>query len=319
MTERKEILYQMVIGKPLTLSKSMFTPLKNEADQAIAIEDYYDKNDANAYLFDKHQITFSIKMSSTTSDANKASFKLYNVDDKILNYLITNKDNKLVITFAAGDNAQGLKELFNGTVEDVVVDDTSETRIITLKVLDGITNIKNAKSVRRWPRGTPYETVIRDLANDMKVPINRMSAISGVTQSPITMMGPTYKLIRSQLEKLGYDYSIDKGRATIIPKDKQFSKQVSYISKETGLIGKVTPFTDATKNTSTSNSSKSGGIQFNCLLDGNLAPNETVYVKDGDYDGAYKITDVNISGDYEGNDWTCSVTAVETSGEIEDV
>lgn len=316
MADRREILYECVIGKHLKLSKTMFIPLKNEADQSIKIEDYYDRNDANAYLFNEHNIIFKIRMSSTSSDANKASIKLFNLDDEVLDYLITNQDNKLVLTLSAGDNAQGLKEIFNGTIEKVENEETNETRITTLLVLDGITQITNAKSVRRWPRGTPYETVIRDLANDMKVPINRMAVIEGETQSPTTFMGPTYKLLQSKLNSLGFQYSIDKGKASILPKNKRVKKEVSMITKDSGLIGRVNSYSNGTNNTATTTTSQTKGISFNCLLDGNLAPNETVYVKDGDFDGAYKITEVSFSGNYEGNDWTCAVIAVETDGEI---
>ena len=316
---RRKILYELLIGKPLLLNKNTFIPLKNEDERAIALEEYYNKNDANAYIFSEHNIVFKIKMANSKEEANKADIKIYNVDDEILEYLITNQDNKLVVTLDVGDNAQGLKELFNGTIEKVEVNEGDETRIVTLTVLDGITSIKNAKSVRRWPRGTPYQTVIRDLANDMKVPINRMALIEGKTDSPVTLMGPTFRLMQNQMEKLGFDYSIDKGVANILPKNKRFTKQVSYITKDTGLIGKISDYSNASNNTANSTSTNTKGISFTCLIDGNLAPNETVYVKDGKYDGAYKITDISFSGNYEGDDWTCDIIAVETDGEIVDV
>lgn len=317
MAERTKILYELLIGKPLKLSKTMFIPIKNENDRDIILEEYFDRNDANAYVFTEHQITFKIKMSSSQMDANKASIKIFNLDDETVDYLITNQRNKLVVTLSAGDNVQGIKEIFNGTIEKVDINDRNENRIVALTVVDGITQITNAKSVRRWPRGTPYQQVISDLAKDMKVPIKTQAKVEGELNSPTTLVGPTLKLIRSQLARFGYEYSIDKGLATIIPRNKRQTKEVSYISKESGLIGKVSDYSDSVKDSANSKSDEGGAIAFSCFIDGNLAPNETVYIKDGKFDGAYKITDIDFSGNYEGNDWTCSVVAVETEGTIE--
>ncbi len=317
MPLRTNIQYEFIISKPLILTEGLFVP--PNTIEAILAEQAFDTDDPNTFIFSQHQIVFNIRKSSIKQSANKAQVKLMNLDQEVLDYIVQNTgkntNGKLLASLSIGDNVQPLQEIFNGTIEKVDDEFDTETRITTLTILDGVTNIKNAATTRSFARGTPFNDIAAVLMEDMKLPVARAAKVEGVTQSPLTLQGDSYKIISSWLEPLGFQYSIDKGFASLIPLGKRISKEVSVITPDSGLIGRVSDYINELQG-AVQSSSENRGVRFRCLMDGSLAPEETVYLVEGEYDGAYKIKEVNFQGDFEGNAWVCSVVAVETEGEI---
>ena len=86
---RTGILYRLTVGRPLVINQNLFTPFKNEGLAAINLEDFYNTSDPEAYQLDKHQVVFSIKMTSLTQKVNTGKFTIMNLDDDFVNYLIT--------------------------------------------------------------------------------------------------------------------------------------------------------------------------------------------------------------------------------------
>ncbi|AGH32059.1 baseplate hub [Vibrio phage PWH3a-P1] len=312
---RTEILYRFTIGKPLKLPEGAFTPYKfDEAPAIISLNDYFDTEDPfNSYIFTQHQIQFNVNMDSS-SKINSSYVTLFNVDEEVINFVTTNHNNNLVCILEAGDNEQGLKEIFKGTITAAQkIDDTQDTQL-KMNLADGSVNAKNAKTVRTYPRGTTYETILRDMNKDMKLPISSFAGVEGRLLNPVTFAGNTHQIMEKLSDTLGVSYSIQNGVTSIIPYRSYKKVEVSVITPTSGLLGNIQKSVDDSRSGQSSASMDSNSIQFMCLLDGALKPNETVYVDDGDIAGAYKITSIKFSGDYEGNDWTCSVKAAKVDG-----
>ena len=161
---RTKILYRFTIGKPVQFNANLFTPFKNAGLAPVNLEDFYNTNDTDAYQLEEHQIQFSIKMSSLTQKTNSGRFTISNLDDEFVNYLISNRNNNLACIFEAGDNDQGIKEVFKGTVTQVKDDFSKETRVTEITVTDGSVNTKNAYTIKSFARGTPNATVISKFA-----------------------------------------------------------------------------------------------------------------------------------------------------------
>ena len=314
---RTEILYRFTIGKPLKVDKDFFIPYKNESFPTIALDEYYDVEDPyNSYIFTRHQIQFNVDMDSS-SKVNSSKVTLFNVDEEVINYVTTNHNNNLVCILEAGDNEQGLKEIFKGTVTTAQkIDDTQDT-LLKITLGDSVVSAKNAKTIRTYPRGTTYETILKDLNRDMKLPLSMLAGIEGRLLNPVTFAGSSHQVLESLSNKLGLSYSIQNGVTTIIPYKSYKKKEVSIITPDSGLIGKIKKAVDDSKSGVSNAGEDSSNIQFMCLLDGALKPTETVYVDDGDIVGAFKITSIKFSGDFEGNDWTCAVKAAKVDGVLE--
>lgn len=314
---RTEILYRFTIGKPLKFDRDFFTPYKNENFPTIALDDYYDVNNPyNSYIFTQHQIQFNVDMDSS-SKVNSGRVTLFNVDEEVVNFVTTNHNNNLVCILEAGDNEQGLKEIFKGTITAAQkVDDTQDT-LLKINLGDSVVSAKNAKTIRTYPRGTAYETILKDLNRDMKLPLSMLAGVEGRLLNPVTFAGSSHQIMQNLSDKLGLSYSIQNGATTIIPYKSYKKKEVSVITPTSGLIGKIKKSVDDSKSGDNTSNENSNNVQFMCLLDGALKPTETVFVDDGDITGAFKITSIKFSGDFEGNDWTCAVKAARVEGVLE--
>lgn len=313
---RTRILYRFTIGNPLELGDDYFSAYSEKTTAPVALEDYYDSNATNSYIFTNHQCKFKIVMNDKPS-ANVGFMTLYNLDEDVIGYLQENSGNNLVCILEAGDNEQGLKTIYRGTVSNVKIRDDDTDNQTKITITDGGLNIKSAFTVRGYPRGTPWETVIRDLCSDMKLPLGVIDGIEGSTPAPISLMGDTHSILQDRLLQLNIDYSIQNSTINIIPQTRMKASEVSVITAQTGLIGRISPVVDDSTSTNAVQSSDSESVSFKCLLDGSLAPTETVYLQDREFNGAYKLTSVVFHGDFEGNMWICECIAKPTTGVLD--
>ena len=314
---RSKILYRFTVGLPLKLNESTFAPYRSQEDATlIKLEDFYDTEGTNSYIFTDHQVKFTIRMSDKPSP-NIGHVTLYNLDPDLMKYLQGNSGNHLVCILEAGDNEQGLKQLYKGTISNVKISDDDVDNYAKMTITDGGLNVKSAFTVRGYPKNTPYKQIIQDLAGDMKLPVGILSGVSGSTVSAVSLMGKTHSILEDHLLQQGIDYSIQNSVINILPQYQRKASEVSIIRNDTGLIGKIVPVVQDSTSTNTTQSTDSEQVAFKCLLDGALSPTETVYLQDGDFDGAYKLTSVTFHGDFEGNLWICECLAKPTEGVLD--
>lgn len=314
---RTNIVYRFTVGNPLKLGDDYFAPYNSQEDKTyVELSEFYDTEGTNSYIFTQHQCKFNIRMSDKPS-ANIGFVMIYNLDDDVINYLQENSGNNLVCILEAGDNEQGLKQIYKGTVSNVAVTDDDTDNYVKLTITDGGLNIKSAFTVRGYPKGTEYKTIIEDLCGDMKLPLGVLEGVEGGLPAPLSLMGDTHSILEDRLRQQGIDYSIQNAVINILPQFYRKAGEVSVITAETGLIGRISPVVNDSTSTNTVKSSDSESVSFKCLLDGSLSPTETVYLQDREFDGAYKLTSVVFHGDFEGNMWICECVAKPTTGVLD--
>lgn len=307
--------YKLRFGTPLNLTKvlnesSSFTqPLDLDKN----VQSSKDKN--NAYELTTHQISFTINKDSG-KDPNKAEIKIYNLDDNLVNYASNNVNNTLAVVFEAGYVGE-LKTIFKGTVAKVIDKWNGNTRETTLKCTDGGVNIKEAVTSRSYPAGTPVKNVVKDLAADLGTTIGAIEIDTDQTtfNSPISFMGSTSNQLAHLADSINHNYSIQDGAVYITPRSKKLPQQSAYLSDGTGLKSGPEPLTQGEKKNK-KNKNPTDGFSLVCQLDGAILPESTIYVKARGYDGAFKVTKVTHTGNFEGNDWTTRVTAIKIDASI---
>lgn len=269
----------------------------------------------NAYELTTHQISFTIKKDNT-KDPNSSEITIYNLDDNLVNYISSNIENYLVIILEAGYVGE-VKTIFKGTVAKIRDRWKSETRQTTLKCADGAINIKEAVSSKTYSKGTPYTSVLTDLAKDLGTPIGRIevdSAVPNLTAS-MSVVGGTSNQLSALTSSINHTYSIQDGSIYILPKDKRLIQQSAYLSYDTGLKEGPEPLSLSEKK-SKKNKTPANGVSIECQLDGSILPESTIYVKARGYDGAFRVTKVTHKGSYEESEWTTSIEAIPIDATI---
>ena len=314
---RTEVLYEFIIGESLQIY-SNFSPLKvNIAEYfPIYLEDYVDYDNPSAYLFNAHDCSFKVTKTNNNDRLNSLVMTLFNLDDDVVDYLSTNSGNNLVAILRVGDNEVGLSKLFQGTVTKVKDDNSNTDRVTTITVSDGKVNTQNAFSLRTYDTGTPRKTILADLIKDTQLPIGTTVEVEGNILRPKSLQGKTMDLIDKLFVMDDLDVSIQDGNIEVINKRYRKDEQVAYISMETGLIGKPSPLVKDASSTKDNVSANSSGVRFQGFLDTSVRPNATVYLKDGKFDGAYKVTNVVYTGSTRKNNWMYKAEGIETQGVI---
>ena len=308
---RTSIQYKFIIGKPLQVSSTTFDP---DTKTTFEYTDYLDSSDINSFIFTQHQMTYSVSMTNQNSETNKASITIKNAPDDAVKYLMANKSNHVICALYVGDNVTGLGLISSGEVTKLEDRWESGTRVTTFSLDDGSMFLKNAFTSRKFAAGSSKLGIIKSLCTDLKLPIGQISNFSGVIDGSKTYFGSTNKILKSILEPEGYRHNIYNGKSYIIPYKGRVESVASYISNDSGLIGRISPQYDNSSNTA-ENKAGNGGVTFSCLVDPELRPDATVYLSDtiSGVDGAYKLTDVTHSGDFEGGSFLVTCNAVEVT------
>ena len=318
---RKQRAYSLIFGLPVIVPDDFFlSPLTRGSNKTLSIEAYYNENDPNAYLIDKHEISFRITKSEKSN--NKAEITVSNLSESTVSYLLSNRKKNLAIVFKAGYD-EDIKIVFQGTMKDCIVSksgNTSKTRII---VDDGNLNTTSAYSSRVYQTGTPAKLIVEDFILDMATPKGRIIDLppSSVITTPYSVMGNSFESLNRFLANYGYVPTINEGMCYILPKDKRMADNVAFISPETGLIGNVQGLIldDKPKNSTDAVTGDKKRIRFTCQLDATLNPQSSVYVQDTemDVDGAFKIEKATFqSSSFETGTWFVTVDAAEIDATV---
>lgn len=306
--------YELYIGKPVPVRKT-YGP-----NDTVLIDNYIDKKPGpNTFLIKDNHITFSCKK-DVESEPNKATISIYNPDPNIIEYVENFSTLKLSCIFRAGYGGDNV-ELFRGTIESYEVDTSSPDIIFKLKVADGKNNLTEAQSNRFYPAGTSYSKIIKDLSQDLGLPLGVAINQQGASKKPLYFAGKSSLNILHLSRLLKADFSVQNGAIWYFPENSRLREEVYKITPSSGLLFDVEPYSRNGEETANDKASVAKQIRFSALLNGYLLPNKTVYVESsGDkpkYKGYYKIIECKHSGGYESTSpWVTEVIAREAGNII---
>lgn len=322
---RKQRAYQLIFGEPLIVSDDFFevtpSPLTSRGDNPlISLETFYSETNQNAYFIDKHNISFRITKSEKSN--NKAEITIDNLKEDTIGYLMSHRDQSLVVQFKAGYD-DDIKLLFQGTMSDCFISKAGATSKTKIVLDDGKFNTSQAYSTRTYSAGTKVQRIVDDLILDLATPKGRVVDLpsTAVITTPFSIFGKTFENLERLLS--GYDYTptINNGFMYVLQKGFRFVDNVAFISPDSGLIGNVQPLilTDKPKNITAPKTGDKSRIRFTCQLDATLNPQSSVFVKDEEMNvnSAYKVEkSVFQCSSFETGTWFVTVDAVETEGEV---
>jgi hypothetical protein len=290
-----------VIGVPLEINAG-------NIDQLATVTD-------NFTLIDNH-ITFDIKKNNASS-ANSGTIVIYNAPRRLAGLIEQTQGQRPIVTFKAGfKDDKVLPELFKGVVELATEVKQGQDFVMTLKLSDGGSNIREFVSKRTYPTGTSIDTILRDLIGDAGLARGPIYELREELRAPLAISGNTVAHIVDITEKFGLNFSVQNQSAYIVPSDAGTDADVVFLSPDTGMVG--SPAIGGTP----SNLAKDGttdkrGVKVTSLLNGALIPENFIELKSEKVNGLYKIESVVHTGSYEGDYWYSDITCKPTDYTIQ--
>lgn len=320
--------YTLVVGRPVYIG-----------DKPTNIAKFANSKDqGDAYKIEGLNIEFEIRKDKS-KDPNKGYVTVYNLSDETVNYLDQNQRESLSVILSAGYDGDN-KQIFSGTVE--FLEDTWEgpTRKTKMIFGDAVLNLTTATTARSYRAGTPLNTVIKDLASDLKLPVGRIVGSDGaILQHSMAFTGTASNSLAKLAKNTQSNFSVQDGAVYWTKEGSRFSQVMFEISEETGLRGTPTPQNPEPKkrrlakqaaHKKTARTKKKGevklptsaqlkedaGLVVETLLNGAILPESTIYLKSRAYTGFYKVIQVKHRGTLETGDWYTELAVAEVRGQL---
>jgi hypothetical protein len=288
--------YELIIGVPYQIDKG-------NVDQLFTI--------TNEFTLKDNQVIFKVDRSNSSSP-NTGEIVVYNAPRELIGLMKKNQGKLPILSLKAGfDTDAVLPELFKGVVESVKETDNGVNHMLSMKLSDGGSNVREYTTKRTYRKGTNVDTIVEELIEDSGLAIGPIYKLNKQIASPKSFSGSAHTHLRAIAELYGLNFSIQNGLATLVPSFAGTSAEVVEVNVDTGMVG------SPSLGTTPANLSKDGtipkeGFKVKTLMNGNIVPENFVKITSEEVNGTYKVESVKHVGDYEGNAWfsifTCKPT-----------
>lgn len=229
---------------------------------------------------------------SVDKSLNKMNIKIYGLSESNQMAIIKNADEKKNYEVALKVGYQNsIETIFRGYVNIGERSREGANLPITLECIDGGFDARFSFTSKTVKGKSAIDAILEDMPNTRKGKITELQSLL----RPRVLVGNSWKLIKENVND--EQYFIDNGQLNIIKENEVVSDIVPVVQASTGLIS--TPSREdenITFKTMMNPALKVGGL---CELNSATAPA---------LNGIYKINVIGYDGDYEGSQWTQTVT-----------
>jgi hypothetical protein len=304
--------YVLEFGQPISfygLQPEQFSVADSNTKVVGEINDYMPATSDQAVQLTKHNISFQIDKSK---DAGKEStLTIYNISDETRKFLEQHQGNNPSLLLRAGyETDTEIPIIFKGEVitsSDVF---QGNTRITTLQLKSGATNLKEAYTVKSYRAGTRVEDIIKYTVGDLKLPYGTLYFPRGndvriqTINKPVIINNPTKEFLRKFCTDNGYKFWIEDGTVNVLPDNYviRAGEFVFDISADTNMIGSPS-ISDTDAAASEKQSGNRSNITVKTTLNGAYTLGAKVNITSKFHNGVYEILGITHSGTFEGSDW----------------
>lgn len=319
---RKHKRYRLSIGKPLIVKEGTFdvSDTRSNGDSWIDYNKCYHNTKNNAFLLESDNegecFSISFDCSRQSGTNSECSIDIFNLDDELTEYIISNADKDLVVKLEAGYDEE-LSKVIEGTVSCAYDSWSKQDRVMSMIVEDAAVNIRSAYTVRQYAANTPYEKIVDDLISDLKLKRGKVTKLDKypVTKVPVSYSGNTNEIIHMLAKKYKNVFTINDSLAFLTPIDRRVNSLAVFLSASTGLIGDASKKRNRKK---VKSNAKDDILTFKCQLDSTIYPDLSVYVQDNTIDSAVKVEKVRLRGAYPEGVWECVIDGLLVGDQIVD-
>ena len=270
----------MQFGRLLTLTVG---------NQSQAIQIVYDER-----IGEKPTINATIKKTNK-KEPNTANISIDNLSENIRNRISSKEFN--LVKLDVGWYGEELRTIFVGSIDkhDHIREAESATTTTVLECGDGSIQYRESYSKKNLQKGMTDNQIVQEIIKDMP------EITKGAMEFPKdrvlprgkTLMGSSRDELTRIADRNGCDWSIQDGQLVFVPKNKVLPDSYGYLlSQDRGMVGSPQKQGD-------------GGLSVRTFLNTSIYVNSLVRVKSmiNDYNGDYKVTDIEFKLSTVGQDW----------------
>lgn len=246
------------------------------------------------------RVEFRIKK-TTSTDANTLILNIYNLSKESRSKI---QENDALIIFKAGYTEDaGPQVLFIGEITGVIQEFRPPEVITSIEAADGNVTLREVRFAESFAGPVFALDIVNSLvrASDLGVKEIRLG-VNKLFDNGLAVYGPVKKSLIKLAEATSSEFSIIDNEIQFVPNGQYSSVDVVFLSPETGLISRPSPITeDANELSGIANTLPAFSVTS--LLNSRIAPGVPLQLESSDYNGLFRVQDVEYFGDTHGVDW----------------
>jgi hypothetical protein len=248
-------------------------------------------------LIENLKIKFEIKKSLETKN-NYSKIDIYNLSQKDRN-AISSEQYALFKMKCGYSEDQGLINIAQGNVSDVIHSTSVPDIVTTIYSKDGFSAIKNNYIQLSFSENTSIQTIADKIIQKMNLPVRFSNLKNQTIKNGYSFIGTVSEALNDLGNQYDFDWSIQNGEIQILTKNSSTNFQAFLLSPETGLIENPTR---TIKNKYFEKKGK-GEYSVTSLLNPQLEVGDLVSVDSNALKGNFLIKEITHTGDTRGNEW----------------
>ena len=248
--------------------------------------------------------------------------------------IITNADNweglfekgAILKLYAGYEMSEGAQLLFSGEILYSYVTPEVAERHTVVCCKEGISAFREPIAIS-YSEGTKYEDILRGLLEKIKetrdyswesVDWNALATGGNgknyanlEAKSGFSHIGDPKVAITELCERLGFQWSLQNGKFTLVPKEGTTLKEAIILSHDSGLVGSVEPIEKGLGKSK--GEPRVSGYRVEALLQPLILPGDPVLVYTGSkYElSAFRVEEIKHQGDTHGDKWNSTMEVSE--------
>lgn len=217
-----------------------------------------------------------------------------------------------------------LRLLFTGDVRYASNEHEGTEWLTKLQIADGGRAFANAKINKSYKKGTPVETLVRDLTKAFGLPLTSLAALGDALKQRIpsgeVLQGPVSDELSRVLAPFDLEFSFQHGVLQILKSNGVTAGTARVISEATGMIGapemkppKIVAPPKTVGHSTGRAKPRVPKLTVKHEIYPEISPGEKIVVQSRSINGVFKVEVVKHKGDFFGNDWTTEIEATDVA------
>lgn len=233
---------------------------------------------------------------SLTKDPNSAEIKVYNLS-AATRAKLPGKGAKVILQ--AGYD-QTIEQVFIGDARIIESKQEGPDWVTSIECGDGARAAASSRVSTSFAGGTKVADVITKIGKTLKIDLGNLSdvarGVKGEFVQGYAAHGSSIKELDTALKAAGFELSIQDGALQVLAPGAVTTEQVIVLDSSSGLIGSPEMGSGDKKD-------KPPFLKAKSLLQPALKPGRKVHIKSIQYDGNFRVSKVEHTGDTAGQDW----------------